>query len=514
MSIRRLAGRVLFVSLLVGLRQAPAGEPFAFEVTFPAKVRAEPFTGRVILFLSDKDAGEPRTEFSWASRQPIFGQDVRDWRPDTPLRITNPQGFPFALAALPPKTYRVQAVMHANRDVPHSGTAPGNLYSRPVAAEVKPAAGGTVRLTIEREVKRRKPFRPFARSKLVELRSRCLSEFHGRDVFLRAAVVLPPAYEDEPDRRFPALYVIPGFGGDHIQTAMYAMTLGEPEAPIVRIGIDATCPLGHHVFADSASNGPCGRALVEELIPHLEKRFRLVGEPAARLLTGHSSGGWSSLWLQISYPDYFGGTWSTSPDPVDFHDFCGIDLYDRAANFYTDVSGQPRPIMKEDGKVKLLVRDFVQQEEAVGPGGQMYSFEAVFSPRGPDGRPKLLFDRRTGQIDHEVVQAWRRFDIVDRLRREWSTLGPKLAGRITVIMGGEDNFYLAGAARLLKEALAELGSDARVIIVPGKDHGTIMTTAPFRQMIHEIVGRFERQASAAEPAAGAPGVASQPADGG
>ena len=95
---------------------------------------------------------------------------------------------------------------------------------------------------------------------------------------------------------------------------------------MVHVFLDASFTTGHHVFADSVNNGPWGRALTEEFIPHLEKQFRLIPKTSARFLTGHSSGGWSTMWLEVNYPDVFGGTWSTSPDPVDLHSFTGIDV--------------------------------------------------------------------------------------------------------------------------------------------------------------------------------------------
>jgi len=42
---------------------------------------------------------------------------------------------------------------------------------------------------------------------------------------------------------------------------------------------------------------PRGEALVKEFIPYLESQFHLIAKPEARIVTGHSSGGWSSLWL-------------------------------------------------------------------------------------------------------------------------------------------------------------------------------------------------------------------------
>src|SRR6201996_493468 len=66
--------------------------------------------------------------------------------------------------------------------------------------------------------------------------------------------------------------------------------------------------------------------------------------PSGRLLTGHSSGGWAALWLQVTYPKLFGGTWPTSPDPSDFRDFLGIDLYAPNANVYRKPDGTPWPL--------------------------------------------------------------------------------------------------------------------------------------------------------------------------
>ena len=61
---------------------------------------------------------------------------------------------------------------------------------------------------------------------------------------------------------------------------------------------------------NSANNGPYGDAILTELIPEVESRFRIIAEPYARVLTGGSTGGWESLALQVYHPDFFGGTWT------------------------------------------------------------------------------------------------------------------------------------------------------------------------------------------------------------
>jgi pimeloyl-ACP methyl ester carboxylesterase len=307
----------------------------------------------------------------------------------------------------------------------------------------------------------------------------------------RAAVILPGDLPRAgPSRKWPVLYIIPGFGGDHHQAPRF---LDEPAfsagKDFIRVLLDPDCGTGHHAFADSATNGPRGTALVEEFIPHLEKTFPALAEPRGRFLNGHSSGGWSSLWLQVTYPEVFGGTWSTSPDPVDFHDFQRINIYAPGENMYRDRQGKRRPIARM-GAVPILYFDwFTRLDDVIGWGCQLGSFEAVFSPRGRDGRPLKLWDRFTGAIDSATAKAWESYDIRLILERNWPSLGPKLQGKLHVIVGALDTFYLEGAVQLLKESLTRLGSDAVVEIVPGRDHNSLLDI--------ELAERLDREMKAA-----------------
>jgi S-formylglutathione hydrolase FrmB len=219
-------------------------------------------------------------------------------------------------------------------------------------------------------------------------------------------------------------------------------------------------------------NGPWGHALTKEFIPYLEGKFRLDSVSSGRFLTGHSSGGWSTLWLQVNYPDVFGGTWSTSPDPVDFRSFSSIDLTKYPVdNFYRGPGDKPRNIFRFKGNDVFSWAQYVRYASVIGEyGGQVESFEAVFSPRGEDGRPMRLFDRDTGAIDPEVQKAWQRYDISHLLVTNWKTLAPKLRGKIHVVVGTADNFHLEEAVYLLRDTLKKLGSDATFEIVEGRDH--------------------------------------------
>lgn len=474
-----------------------AGE-WRFDVRFSETVRKAPFSGRVYLFFGPAQAGasgEPRTGPNWFRPQPFVARDVVDWKPGETLTFSTQE--PKGLLTFPadPKSWdaagrAVQAVARFNPWERNVGTGAGNGFSA-----VAKAQGDTLeapqRLDIDQIVAEEK-FNDTEWAKLLRVRSKKLSEFSGHDVDVQAAVLLPASYKSQPERRYPVIYSIPGFGGTHF--------MGRRETPIpeknregvefIRVFLDPSCPLGHHVFADSDNNGPWGTALVSEFIPALDKAYRTIAAPTARFLTGHSSGGWSSLWAQVTWPEVFGGVWSTSPDPVDFRDFQRIDLYRPGENMYVDAKGDRRPLARVGGQPILWYRDFDQMETVLGPGGQLHSFEAVFSPRAKDGRPVPVWNRTTGEVDTRAARHWEKYDIRLVLERRWKTLEPNLAGKLNVIMGDQDTFYLEGACVLLKESLKDLGSDAVVEIQPGKDHGNILTPALFNRIRNEMTEAF------------------------
>jgi hypothetical protein len=485
-SRKRAAIVVLTLVALLDAVTAQGAAP-TFRIVLDPAVRSEPFTGRVYVLLSKKQA-EPRHGPSWFGTEPFLSLDVTDLAPGESVELSPGSPgvltYPRAWDDVDVRGYRAQAVARFNPYERNVGTGVGNGYGPIIVLGL--ASPTTVELRVDQLVAPRKVEEtPWV--KLLHVHSQLLSEFHGRDVFLQAAVMLPGSYHTDGDRRYPTIFTIPGFGGTHSMALAGTPSAPEPTTGVefLRVTLDPSCPLGHHVFADSDNNGPVNRALREELIPAFDHEFRSVAKPQARFLTGHSSGGWSSLWIQVTAPDEFAGVWSTSPDPVDLSDFQRIDVYRPGENMYVDPEGRRRPLARINGQTVLWYDDFAWMEHVNGYGGQLHSFEAVFSERGPDGRPKLLWNRETGEIDPAVAETWRRYDIRLILENNWPTLGPKLAGKLHVFMGTEDTFYLDGATARLKESLARLGSDAVVEMHQGKDHGTLLSPA--------LVARIERE---------------------
>ena len=493
-----------------------ATQPLKFAVTFPASARATPVSGRVLLFLS-RDPVEPRLAGGFYHLDPVYAIDVKNLAPGTAVTFA-PDVFdaPDALASPGPLrrlasgAWRAQAVIDLDQTARDLNQGPGNLYSRPLVCELHGDLGGTFTLTADQVVAPRGPA-DTDWVKLVEIRSRLLSDFHHRDVMLRAAVVLPSTYVTQPEAKFPVYYSVPGFGGTHttawnwIRSARgQAWQRGAVPLQMLQVFLDADVPLGHSVFANSANNGPAGDALVRELIPEIERRFRAIAEPGARFVGGHSSGGWASLWLQVAYPDDFGGCWSTSPDPVDFRAFQTSDLYtDKNGYFYPD--GTPHPLARQRGAVVMTYPEMGRWERVLGHGQQLGSFDASFSPRGPDGRPLQVMDQLTGAISAKVVEAWKPYDIRLVLQTNWPKLGPKLQGKLHVLMGDTDTFYLTHATELLRSFLVTTDFGGYVEIVPG-DHGTAITPSLRDRIDAEMAAKFAefRRAAFHSAAATAP----------
>ncbi len=456
------------------------------------------FSGKAVIYLGT-GGEEPRFGPDWFSPKPCYSTDVKNGDANKGIVVENGNaiGFPGKLKNLKPGEYTVQAVLDLNLGGRAIGSSPGNYYSVPVSMKLDPSSSGIVTLTCDKVVEEQR-LQEADRIKELRVQSNLLSAWYKRPTFIKSAVILPESYGSDASRKYPVLYVIPGFGGDAIHVSDRALSGTEKDGEeFIEVILDPNCPTGHSVFADSANNGPWGQALTTELIPALEQKYRTFGVPETRFLTGHSSGGWSSLWLQVAYPEIFGGVWSTSPDPVDFRDFQKIDLYQPGVNMFTDEKGEARPLARIGGKAALFYKAFSDMERPIR-GEQLGSFEAVFSPKGKDGEPVKLWNRDTGAVDMKVAHTWEKFDIDLKLRSEWKTTGPKLAGKLHVFTGDVDTFYLEGAVRLLKTDMAILGSDAEIEIWPG-DHGSVMTKKLIDKINHEMAESF-RHWRAAHPA--------------
>ena len=495
-----LAGLLGALGFAAAATAAPAGHPL-LEVTVGPGVSA-PKGGRLLVFAEPLATAEAR-----AKGGPLTSVDIQDVaEPGQAVAAVevdaaasgarlvidlDQTAFPAGFSHLPPGDYAVQAVLDVRHDYNYGGRAAGDLLSPVVRVRLPlDAAAPTLRLDSVRPSRDPWAPRPTATPKELEalaalrahtraiaFESPALSAFWGRPVVMRGWVLTPPDYDPAGRKTYPTVYYTHGFGGAAnglLQPArgVYAAMAAGRTPAMIWVCLDESSPTGTHEFADGVNNGPWGKALTQELIPDLERHYRMDARVNGRFLNGHSSGGWATLWLQTRYPKVFGRTWSTSPDPSDFHDFTGVDIYADHANAYIAPDGGKRPLVRENGKVSATLEEFTRLEVVLGPvGGQQASFDWVFSPKGSDGRPLRLFDRVTGAVDPAVAAYWRdHYDIAHLVAANWKALKPDLDGKIRVTVGTADTFYLDGAAHRLQAVLDGLGAKSRFQFLPGRTH--------------------------------------------
>src|SRR6185369_12873377 len=432
-----LSAVLLAIAIFYPPAKMAASTALRFEIQVAPGLLVKPQNGRLFVVMSRNGTAEPRTSISdtGLDAPPVLARDVNNFAAGATAVIDEKAiAFPIAdLAHLPAGDYRVQAVFDFNPDLA-SVNAPGNLYSRAKSVHLDPQQAETIKIELtEQEPPNQLPA-DIDYIKYVRLQSDLLTKFHGRPIYLRAGVVLPRDFEKDTAARYPLRVQIGGYGTRYtiVQRLMAAGSsfrrtwLADDTPRMVLLQLDGDGPFGDCYQVNSDNNGPYGDAVTGELIPYIEKQFRCIGEPSARVLNGGSTGGWVSLALQIFYPDFFNGTWSGYPDGVDFRAFQLINIY-QDDNAYVNRWGFERPSARElNGDVKFTIRHECQMENVLGAGdswtmsGQQWgAWNATYGPRGADGRPVPLWDAKTGKINRSVVEHWKKYDLRLQLAQNW-----------------------------------------------------------------------------------------------
>lgn len=475
-----VAGMVASASLLLAPQAlAQARSKARFEIVIPPELAKGPVTGRAFVMISRTNDREPRLQ-TGRTGVPFYGHDMENVKPGTPVVIDgNDLGHQVdSIDEIPVGDYYVQAMVSVYSEFKRADghtvwmhddqwegqnwkTSPGNMHSAAQKVHLDAKAGYTVRLTMatvnppvvippdDEWVKR------------IKFQSPSLTKFWGRPIYLGATVLLPRDYATSTIS-YPVNY----------QQGHFSIAPPLRFAPTSDVGkqwmaadyprvIVVTFQTPNPYFDDSynvnsPNLGPYDDAVMNELIPEVEKRFRTIKEPWARWLSGGSTGGWISLYMQLKHPDFFGGTWSFCPDPVTFSGGA-IDLYKDTNALYKDFGWYREPTIyarEINGEIRETSRQRNYLELVSGSKGrsgeQRDIFEAAYGPLGPDGYFKPVYDKRTGAIDKTVVEYWKQhFDLVEMMKRDWPTLGPKIVDKIHVYVGDADTYFLDRGVRVM-----------------------------------------------------------------
>lgn len=386
----------------------------------------------------------------------------------------------------------------------HWQTKPGNLYSKPVKMKLDPKADKMIRISLTEKVppidddaERVDSLLDWARNsanhpedskwvKHIRIQSEALTKFWGKPTYIGAVVLLPDGYDEHPNAHYPLiveqdhyhrdLFLPNGFRTEpptsdmkegELRSAQYSYKFYQDWVSgrlprVIMMTIQHPTPYFDDSYAvNSANQGPYGDAINDELIPYIEKKFRAIGQGWARTVYGGSTGGWEALATQVFYPDRYNGAWVFCPDVVDFRAYVTTNLYqDKNAYFINGpFTRMPRPEQRFDGGMLSATMQSANHYELVlgtkGRSGEQFDiWQATFSPMGGDGYPKPIYNKLTGEIDHEVAQYWKEhYDLSAIMQRDWKTLGPKLAGKMHFFVGEADTWYLDRAVHLLHDFL-------------------------------------------------------------
>ena len=482
-----------------------------FEISFPRTLDKGPIDGRLLLLISTNSEAEPRFQINEdLNTQQVFGVDVDAWKAgEVKLVDAGAFGYPRrSLADIPPGEYTVQALLHRYETFKRAdghivklpmdrgegqqwNSAPGNLYSTPKRMRID---GQTpIAITLDQVIPPIEPPKDTKYIKHIRIQSERLTKFWGRPMYLGAHVLLPEGFDSHPEAHYPLIINHGHFPADfdgfreqppdpnlkpdyseRFKISGYNRIVQEqayqfykdwtgPNFPrFLIVEIQHANPYYDDSYAvNSANLGPYGDAITYELIPEIEKRFRGIGQGWARFVYGGSTGGWESLAVQVFYPDEYNGSWAACPDPIDFRAYTVINIYEHDNAYYADSSWKHilRPGKRNYlGEIAATAEDMNHMELALGTnsrsGGQWDIWQAVYSPVGSDGYPKPIWDKLTGKIDHSVAEYWRdHYDLGYILKRDWPTLGPKLAGKIHIYVGEADNYFLNNAVYLVDDFL-------------------------------------------------------------
>ncbi len=274
-------------------------------------------------------------------------------------------------------------------------------------------------------------------------------------------VQVPPGYDDEPDRRYPSIYVIMGYTGKVEMWGnvnAFRQTLPEEVEslfsrgdvpPAIIVYTDSWTKYGGSQFVDSPGTGQYHTNLVDEIVPWVDATYRTLDAPEHRGIAGKSSGGFGAFITPMLRPDLFGGLASHAGDAL--YELCYIPTHGKIVRalrdnwggsidaWLEDFFGGGRPPMTKSGDEDILMA---------------YGVAACFSA-DDDGTVQLPFDVTTGKLVDDVWERWLAWDPVRMVPRYADAMRSQKA--IWIDGGTRDEWYLELGGAAVRDALTDIG---------------------------------------------------------
>ena len=272
-------------------------------------------------------------------------------------------------------------------------------------------------------------------------------------------IYVPPGYDDEPDRRYPSIYVIQGLTGQ-VDAWRYrtAFRKNFPELadelfasgespPAILVFVDAWTSLGGSQFIDSPGTGRYLTYMCDELVPFVDANYRTLPGAEHRGITGKSSGGYGAMVDPMLRPDIFGGLATHAGDAL--FEMCYLPEFRKSVRslrdhyegsfdkFWEDF--RSRPAFSKDSDYTLL---------------NDWCMAACYSA-DEDGTVHLPYDTATGELQPEIWERWLAWDPVRMVEGHADALRSLKA--IYIDAGSRDQFFLDLGAEAFRRALEAIG---------------------------------------------------------
>jgi enterochelin esterase family protein len=289
------------------------------------------------------------------------------------------------------------------------------------------------------------------------------------------SVYLPPGYDTDPARRYPAILMLSSHGNtgqsmlnwrawdDSLdQQADRLISSGECP-PFILIIPDTWTRLGGALHLNTPALGNYGDYLLDEIIPYVDARYRTIPTGGGRGIMGRSSGGYAALYHAMMNPGMFGAAADHSGDA--YFEFMAMPDLARLQRNLARLGGL-------DGLLLAAAQRGTKEQFFYDTVG-ILTWAATFAPN--DAAPygfDLPVDMDTGALREDVWARCKRFDPIELVKDPDHARALHELKELFIDCGSYDEYNLQVGARLLSRELTRLNVPHTYEEYPGGHRGT------------------------------------------